>query len=496
MPVPTTRDDLNVTESLNSPAGSEAVGTSLDNYIRAHAAIIKQYVTDIADGTSATKGSSLAGFLPYGSGKTATTVQSQLRGNNTEAPDVRGFFDDEGAGANIHRFRDRVFVGDATRYTGNRLGASGYGTSWITTNAASWIAKNSFSVFSTEDGNAGIGVLGASRTAPGVTPTYTNCGVAAFTLNEGTNTYGRALYAEAMHREDGTGSSGGIEVQVGNYTARVPVANAYSMGSSVVNGVYIGAESGVGYTVGDADSAISPALNPAGAAIDIAGGSIGASYQKWTTGIVFRNGALLRDGSDFAKAISLAQKHRVDFEIGASDLGASIWSEVTTNTQTVGIKFTNRKVQLLGHTSRILVDTLDDTAGAGAVNYPILKNSRTNSPVALGAEGSDTNVILDLYSKGTSSIRLLSHGGVGENLRIVPPASAPTDYLTIAGSASLGNANIGAAGASTNIDILLSPKGSGVLRFGTWTSNADAPINGYVTIKDSGGTTRKLATIA
>ena len=35
-----------------------------------------------------------------------------------------------------------------------------------------------------------------------------------------------------------------------------------------------------------------------------------------------------------------------------------------------------------------------------------------------------------------------------------------------------------------------------VLRFGAWTSNADAAVNGYVTIKDAGGTVRKLATIA
>lgn len=78
MPVPTTRDDLNVTASLNSPAGSEAIGTSLDNYIRSHSAIIKQYVNDIADGTSASKGSGLVGFLPYGTGAQGTTLQQYI----------------------------------------------------------------------------------------------------------------------------------------------------------------------------------------------------------------------------------------------------------------------------------------------------------------------------------------------------------------------------------------------------------------------------------
>lgn len=53
-----------------------------------------------------------------------------------------------------------------------------------------------------------------------------------------------------------------------------------------------------------------------------------------------------------------------------------------------------------------------------------------------------------------------------------------------------------AAGSDTNIDILLTPKGTGNVRFGTVTGNADAPINGYVTIKDAAGNSVKLATIA
>jgi hypothetical protein len=42
----------------------------------------------------------------------------------------------------------------------------------------------------------------------------------------------------------------------------------------------------------------------------------------------------------------------------------------------------------------------------------------------------------------------------------------------------------------------LTPKGTGNVRFGTFTVNADTAITGYITIKDAGGTTRKLATIA
>lgn len=47
-------------------------------------------------------------------------------------------------------------------------------------------------------------------------------------------------------------------------------------------------------------------------------------------------------------------------------------------------------------------------------------------------------------------------------------------------------------------DLVLSSAdvGSGVLKFGTHTSSSDADVSGYVTIKDSGGTSRKLAVIS
>lgn len=35
MPVPSTMSDLSTTAGSNSPAGTEAIGTNLDNYLRA-----------------------------------------------------------------------------------------------------------------------------------------------------------------------------------------------------------------------------------------------------------------------------------------------------------------------------------------------------------------------------------------------------------------------------------------------------------------------------
>lgn len=59
-----------------------------------------------------------------------------------------------------------------------------------------------------------------------------------------------------------------------------------------------------------------------------------------------------------------------------------------------------------------------------------------------------------------------------------------------------GRVTIEAMGSDTNVDLELSGKGSGVLRFGVHTANVDVPVTGYISIKDSGGSIRKLAVIA
>lgn len=47
-----------------------------------------------------------------------------------------------------------------------------------------------------------------------------------------------------------------------------------------------------------------------------------------------------------------------------------------------------------------------------------------------------------------------------------------------------------------NIDLTLTPAGTGVVQFGTHSALAAETVSGYITIKDSGGTTRKLAVVS
>lgn len=117
---------------------------------------------------------------------------------------------------------------------------------------------------------------------------------------------------------------------------------------------------------------------------------------------------------------------------------------------------------------------------ASAVNNPFVRGAATGLAPAIGAEGANTNVDLAVVGKGTGSIFL---------------GSQNTNYVRI-NSKGTGVAPEIAAEGDTNLDLWLLPKGTGLVKFGTFTGNADAAITGYVTIKDAGGTNRKLATIA
>ena len=72
------------------------------------------------------------------------------------------------------------------------------------------------------------------------------------------------------------------------------------------------------------------------------------------------------------------------------------------------------------------------------------------------------------------------------------------ERLTLTGGAGT-SVNITAETLGTggdNLDIVLTPAGTGVVKFGTHSAWVAEVISGYITIKDSGGTTRKLAVIS
>lgn len=152
------------------------------------------------------------------------------------------------------------------------------------------------------------------------------------------------------------------------------------------------------------------------------------------------------------------------------------------------------------------------------VNYLRAAGTATGTGPALIADGSDTNLDLQLQSKGTGLVSLNANvykpgtnttldvagtgtGGVtlsngnGVHFKAQGGSASCVNFLRASGTATGTSPALISDGSDTNLDLSLSPKGTGVVKFGTLTASGDAAVSGYITIKDSGGTTRKLAVI-
>jgi hypothetical protein len=92
---------------------------------------------------------------------------------------------------------------------------------------------------------------------------------------------------------------------------------------------------------------------------------------------------------------------------------------------------------------------------------------------------------------------LLQDRGTGVTALQIEKTVNAANGLAMRPNTTGGAPALAAIGTDTNVDLRLLGKGTGVIRFGTWTSSADAPVDGYITVRDEAtGTLRKVATIA
>lgn len=131
--------------------------------------------------------------------------------------------------------------------------------------------------------------------------------------------------------------------------------------------------------------------------------------------------------------------------------------------------------------------------GASDVNYVDADGATTTNAPTLSAKGSDTNINLLVESKGTGSVRVRP-GGVLTLLAAY--VASGVNYVQIESNTTGNPSRVRAQGSDTNVDLWLSGQGTGILRFGTHTALGGESVTGYITIKDDGGTTRKVAVVS
>ena len=115
------------------------------------------------------------------------------------------------------------------------------------------------------------------------------------------------------------------------------------------------------------------------------------------------------------------------------------------------------------------------TKAAGSITlYP--RQDTAADDLVIYANSSDTSTYLKLNGAGAMQI------GSGVSVQILG-----SNVILIGGISLTTNANN---------DLPLTPDGTGLVKFGTHTALGGEALSGYITIKDAGGTTRKLGVIS
>ena len=125
-----------------------------------------------------------------------------------------------------------------------------------------------------------------------------------------------------------------------------------------------------------------------------------------------------------------------------------------------------------------------DNQSAGTGQFISVRSSST-IPLLL------SSAALNISSTSTNNVSIFTNANSQEQMRVSHTASA-VNYVQVTGATTASKVvAISAQGSDTDVTLSLSPKGAGTIRFGTHTGTILTPT-GYITITDSGGTSRRL----
>ena len=346
-----------------------------------------------------------------------------------------GFWMDESPQPRHWRFADRVFIGAAASETnGDKFpGTPPTGTFLTTQMGAFWMERGATTLSVSARGEFG-GVFAARTSDKSKSGYYGTATIGILGIVDNDDVSGNQTIGWAGYFEANRSANNKVV-----YGQEISIKNK---GSNVTPTPYArngwGAV-GIWMPAGGDGSYNGVNANPCSAAIIIGRGDDQgnpALPMTWNRGIIFNaDGITGTDGvTGTGIAIELATRHVIRWATSTGQNSANIYSTVDDTTKAQSIIFANDQTQFV-------------TGGTG---------------------------FTAIISKNT---------GVDNQIRLISDA---------AGSPPI----VQAGGKDTNIDLLLSPKGTGNVRFGFFTSNADAPVTGYVVIKDAAGNARKLAVIA
>jgi hypothetical protein len=131
------------------------------------------------------------------------------------------------------------------------------------------------------------------------------------------------------------------------------------------------------------------------------------------------------------------------------------------------------------------------TDTASAVNYVQVTGGATGGNPSITVQGSDGTRGLAFSAKGNANINFFNNNLSNNIFVISGNAGTIANYLQATASVAGTATSLQAQGSDTDIDLALTPKGTGLIRFGTYVAGATL-ATGYINIKAADGTTYKV----
>jgi hypothetical protein len=134
---------------------------------------------------------------------------------------------------------------------------------------------------------------------------------------------------------------------------------------------------------------------------------------------------------------------------------------------------------------------LVNDGGSVTTDYIFMTGSSFSRP-AIGARTfGNPHASLLIFSTGTLGNIQFATNNSAQLQATVSHTNSAVNNLNFTGAATGASPTISAQGSDANINLRLTPKGTGVLQFGTYTAGVVTQA-GYITITDAGGTSRRL----
>jgi len=271
------------------------------------------------------------------------------------------------------------------------------------------------------------------------------------------------------------GSDGNVSLAIQpKGTGAIDLA-AGSSGVNISNG---GTVTAITRTAGGSGYTVAPTVTLS--APTTAGGVQATATCTVTAGVVDTTFTITNSGSGYV------EQPTITFTPVSGGSGATAYATVGSGTT---FKTLGSTLSLSTPSSEVfrIVD-----ANPTSQNYLSVESSGGGS--VFRTTGASANPSLIYVTKASGSHSFCTDNGTSTVQFQVSRTASAVNYVQVTGGASGSPATvtISAQGSSTDVDMALTPRGAGVIKFGTYTASALLPVAGYITIKDSGGTTRRL----